>query len=294
LATPQFSADGKRLFVVGRSYRGELVRYDIKSGQFVPFLGGVSGESSAFSKDRNWVAYVSYPEGTLWRSRLDGSDRRQLTFPPRYAYGPHWSPDGKQILYSEFGSDGQLKACLISAEGGSCKQVTPPDPNFQGDPNWSPDGTKIVFSGEFNDPETEIRILDLATNKVSTLPGSRGIFSPRWSPDGRYIAATSFDGSRVMLFDFVNQQWKELEKGIVGWPNWSKDGRYLYYLELGGTGSVRRVNIATSKIEQIANLKNFTTTGRFGISLVLAPDDSPLMLRNAGTQDIYSLDWEEP
>jgi len=293
LATPQFSADGKRLFVVGRSYRGELMRYDIKSGQFVPFLGGVSGESPTFSKDGDWVAYVSYPEGTLWRSRLDGSDRRQLTFPPGYAYGPHWSPDGKQILYNELGSDGQPKACLISAEGGRCKQVTPSDPNFQVAPNWSPDGTKIVFSGEFNDPETEIRILDLATNEVFPVPGSRGIFAPIWSPDRHYIAAVSFDGSRVMLFDFVNQQWKELEKGIVGWPNWSKDGRYLYYLELGGTGSVRRVNIATSKIEQIANLKNFTTTGRFGISLVLAPDDSPLMLRNAGTQDIYSLDWEE-
>ena len=40
--------------------------------------------------------------------------------------------------------------------------------------------------------------------------------------------------------------------------------------------------------------KDFIGTGYFGVSLALAPDDSPLLLRNAGTQDVYALDWEEP
>jgi len=138
------------------------MRYDIRSGQFVSFLGGISGEYAAFTKDGEWVAYGSYPEGTLWRSKIDGSDRRQLTFPPGYALMPRWSHDGKQILYVEFGSDGRRKICLISAEGGSCKPITPPDKNFQGDPSWSPDAIKSVFSGEFNDPETRERHRGLA------------------------------------------------------------------------------------------------------------------------------------
>jgi Tol biopolymer transport system component len=95
LSTPVPSRDGKKLFVTGETDRGELVRYDIKSGQFVPFLGGISAEYFDVSKDGQWVAYVSYPEGTLWRSRADGSERLQLTFPPQFATVPHWSPDGK-------------------------------------------------------------------------------------------------------------------------------------------------------------------------------------------------------
>jgi len=28
--------------------------------------------------------------------------------------------------------------------------------------------------------------------------------------------------------------------------------------------------------------------------LSITPDDSPLLLKETGSQDIYSLDWEEP
>jgi ABC-type Mn2+/Zn2+ transport system ATPase subunit len=46
-----FRRDGKKLFVVGRTDRGELMRYVSKTGQFVPFLRGISGEFTAFSND---------------------------------------------------------------------------------------------------------------------------------------------------------------------------------------------------------------------------------------------------
>ena len=95
LSSPVHSTDGKKLFVVGRTFRGELTRYDLKSGRFEPYLGGISAEYVAFSKDGQWVAYVSFPEGTLWRSKADGSERLQLTYPPMYALMPRWSPDGK-------------------------------------------------------------------------------------------------------------------------------------------------------------------------------------------------------
>jgi Tol biopolymer transport system component len=94
LSSPLPSRDGKKLFVVGEADRGELVRYDLNSGQFVPFLGGISADFLAFSKDGQWVAYVSYPEGTLWRSKADGSERLQLTFGPGNPIMPRWSPDG--------------------------------------------------------------------------------------------------------------------------------------------------------------------------------------------------------
>ena len=97
--SPLPSKDGKKLFVVGALARGELARYDTKSAEFVPFLSGISADSVSFSKDGQWVAYFSYPEATLWKSKLDGSQRIQLSYPPLAALLPRWSPDGKQIVF---------------------------------------------------------------------------------------------------------------------------------------------------------------------------------------------------
>ena len=94
------SKDNKQIFAVGGSNRAEVIRYDFPSGQFVAYLSGISAESLAFSQDGQWVTYLSFPEGTLWRSKVDGSERLQLTFPPMRVFLPRWSPDGKQIVFN--------------------------------------------------------------------------------------------------------------------------------------------------------------------------------------------------
>ena len=236
LSSPLPSRDGKKLFVIGQTYRGELTRYDAKSGQFSPFLGGVSAEYVAFSKDGQWVTYVSYREGTLWRSKVDGSERLQLTYPPMYPVLPRWSPDGKNIIFFEFALSATKPARIyeVSAEGGSPQLLMPDDPRQQLDPNWSPDGSKIVFGNESNDPSSAIHVLDVASRKVSDLPGSQGLYSPRWSPDGRYISAFSADSMRLLLFDSQTQKWSELANGSLSWLNWSHDGQYVYVLDYRG------------------------------------------------------------
>ncbi len=296
LSSPLPSRDGKKLFVIGQTYRGELMRYDSKSGAFSSFLGGISAEYVAFSKDGLWVSYVSYPEGTLWRSRLDGSERLQLTYPPMYVVLPRWSPDGKKIVFFEFATSSEKPARIyeISSEGGSPRQLLPEDRRQQLDPNWSPDGNKIVFGGESNNPSSAIRVLDVATRQVSDLPDSQGFFSPRWSPDGRYISAFSADSLRLLLFDFKTQKWSELANGSLGWLNWSHDGQYVYVLDNRGNNAVVRIRISDRKSEPVADLKNFASAGRYGGSLVLTPDDAPLLLRDTGSQDVYSVDWEAP
>lgn len=91
--------------MVGHTNRGELTRYDMKSGRFEPYLGGISAEYVSFSKDGQWMAYVSFPEATLWRSKLDGSARLQLTYPPTKIMHPRFSPDGKNIVFFSFDSN---------------------------------------------------------------------------------------------------------------------------------------------------------------------------------------------
>ncbi len=76
------SRDGKQIFAIGAKQRGELVRYDVNAKQFVPFLFGISAFDPTFSRDGKWVAYTSYPDHMLWRSRSDGAERMQLTYPP--------------------------------------------------------------------------------------------------------------------------------------------------------------------------------------------------------------------
>ena len=120
--TPLPSKDGKKLFVVGALARGELSRYDARSAEFVPFLSGISADSVSFSKDGQWVAYVSFPEGTLWKSKLDGSQRIQLTYPPLTAAFPSWSPDGQQIVFYAF-SGPKPKLYTIATQGGTPSEM---------------------------------------------------------------------------------------------------------------------------------------------------------------------------
>jgi len=296
LSSPLPSKDGKKLFVIGQTYRGELMRFDGKSGKFSPFLGGISAEYVAFSKDGQWVTYVSYREGSLWRSKVDGSERQQLTYPPMYPVLPRWSPDGQKIIFFEFALSAAKPARIyqVSADGGSLQQLMPDDPRQQLDPNWSPDGSKIVFSNESNDPSGAIHVLDVASRQVSDLPNSQGLFSPRWSPDGRYISAFSSDSMRLLLYDSQTKSWDELANGSLSWLNWSHDGQYVYVLDYRGKDALVRIRISDHKTEQVVDLKKFATTGRYGGGLALAPDDSPLLLRDTGTQDVYSVDWETP
>ena len=291
---PVPSKDGKRLFVIGSQPRGELARYDAKSQQFVPYLSGLSADSVSISKDGQWVAFVSYPDGSLWRMKLDGSERLQLTFPPTSAYLARWSPDGKQIAFLATSPTKSWTIQLISADGGNPQEIF----SALGDPGWSADGTTLVFSDR-RSPEAEkkgsfsVQFMDLKTRKVTTLAGSEGFYSPRWSPDGRYVAALRAGPETLMLFDFSTQKWVQLEQLVVGYPSWSRDSKYIYFDSQGEDRAFYRVRISDHKLERLVSLKGLRLTGAFGWT-GLAPDDSPLVLRDAGTQEIYAFDWNAP
>ncbi len=293
--------DGKTLFAVAGLRRGELERYDAAAKTFESFLGGMSAQDVAFSKDGQWIAYVSFPEGTLWRSKLDGTEKLQLSSPPLYAMLPQWSVDGKEIVFYDREPSKVERIYEVSSAGGTPQELMPDQTGRQGDAVWSPDGDSLAFAGvantgaAANEAPSAIHILNIKTRQVTTLPDSRGLFSPRWSPDGRYLVAIHTDASDLMLFDFKTQKWSPLVTGTLGYPAWSHDGRFVYYLRFARSRRLERVAVAGGKIETVAELGTATLlTGVFGIWSGLTPDDVPLILKDTGSQEIVSMTWHQP
>ncbi|MGA2076310.1 MAG: protein kinase [Terriglobia bacterium] len=299
---PVPSTDGKKLFVIGAQLRGELTHYDSKSGQFAPYLSGISADELDFSKDGKWVVYVAYPEGTLWRSHIDASERLQLTYPPMWTGLPHWAPDGKQIAFCGNEPGRPFKIYIVSVDGGIPQPATPEGQN-ECDPTWAPDGNSLAF-GDFVGVESSgtkaIHVLDIQSQRVTTLPGSEGLFAPRWSPDGRYIVAQPIDQQKLFLFDVKNQKWSEFVGLPAGYYSWSRDGKFVYFdifsaNESTNEPAIYRVRVADRKVERVAGLKGYRRAmSSLGAWMGLAPDDSPMVLHDVGVQEIYALDVDFP
>jgi len=125
---------------------GELVRYDIKTGRLQPFLSGISADHLDFSRDGKWVTYVSFPDGTLWRSRVDGSEQLQLTMSPLEVALPRLSPDGTRIAFTGSLPGERWKIHVVSSLGGKADVVSE-GPYDEVDATWTPDGDSLIFGG---------------------------------------------------------------------------------------------------------------------------------------------------
>jgi Tol biopolymer transport system component len=183
---------------------------------------------------------------------------------------------------------------VVSSQGGQPHRLIPDDNEIQVDESWSPDGRRIVFHNwSLSTVDSALRILDLDSRRITDLPESVGIFSPRWSPDGRSIAAMSRHSPYLEVFNLDTNQWsKVLSHEGINFPSWSRDSRYLYILYVDQQPGVYRVSIKGGVPERIVDLRGFRHGGSLGYWLGLDPDDAPLLLRDVGTDDLYSLTLE--
>jgi eukaryotic-like serine/threonine-protein kinase len=300
--SPAPALSGNRLFVIGEQQRSELQRLDAKTGQFVPFLSGISAGQLDFSRDGQWVTYVSYPNYNLWRSRTDGNEKLQLlsTMIPEVA---RWSPDGKQLVFAATLPDGAQKVFLISADGGTPEKLLPDDAHWMDDPGWSPDGRSLVLAyappGAGGQAEDYYIVqYDLKTKKPTPITGGQQMFAPRWSPDGRHITTFSADQRRLLLLEVATGKWRELMTGkFLQFPNWTRDSKSIVLEDLGVDGpELDRIWVADGRKERVASLKNIPRPIVSGDQPWngLDPDNSPLIMRDVGTRELYSLELELP
>ena len=300
------SRDGKHIFAIGVKERGELVRYDKQTNQFAPFLSGISMRAPKFSQDGQWIVYLSFSDRSLWRSRVDGTDRMQLSYPPTQIDLSVISPDGKKIAFQS------IKGAIVvmNMDGTSRREIQRKDARLS---DWSPDGNSLVLVvpiegkrvGEENYQELET--FDLQSGKSSVVPLSQGIYATpssigvqaaAWLASNTLIAATLMSPTedqkswlKLVVLDLQSGNRTELVSGpIVGWSP-SPDRRYIYYRTGGTEPKCMRIRLSDRKVEEIAglDLRQKLTGG-----LSVAPDGSLMFLRYIGTQEIYSLNVKWP
>jgi hypothetical protein len=132
-----------------------------------------------------------------------------------------------------------------------------------------------------------LRVEDISTHQFTTIPDSNRLWSIRWSPDGRYVEARR-DGNSIVIYDFSKQKWTKIQDGPSDWQSWSRDSRFIYYFSWP-TSVVYRIPATGGIPEKIVDLHDFKQTGWAGSWMGLDLTDTPLLIRDTGTSDIYAL-----
>lgn len=172
---------------------------------------------ASYSPDGTLIAWeTGTVEGgqSLWIAKPDGSDARQLTTGRYYdiggiergSLGFIWKPDGTAILFAA-GDDQALDLYVIGIEAGSQDSPVAASPLNEYGATYAPDGRSISYLAA---PPYELATLTVANSDGSdTHPAVDGssqkfqLFTPRWSPDARFVIATTGAPDP----DFQNEIW---------------------------------------------------------------------------------------
>lgn len=266
------------------------------SQQFKPFLPGVPATDVNFSKNGSHIVYVCSPERTLWVDSVDNSHPLKIPLPTEDVELPRWSPDGRQIAFMGRMRGESRAVYIISAEGKNFRKVSTGS-DQKGAPTWSPDGQQLIY-GNVNCQELGncvIHRLDLETGKESLLPGSEGLSTARWSPDGHLVAALRTDTQEVFVYRFSEKRWWRIAENINGNDlEWSDDSKYLFAIRpIGKKPQILRISMADGSIEPVADLSPFSKTAEMDTWFTVSPDGVIIFRKAESRSEIYALRFKK-
>ena len=292
--------NGPRIFALGTHPQYQLMRFDPKEDKTIRILDDAGATDVDYSPDGEWIVYALRQNGTIWKSRKDGTGRLELTSTSPGAYAPSWSPSGKEILFTAFLLGKQPQLYIVPSGGGTPRSVLPggtPGMTLSGD--WSPDSKQIVMDYTEGDEnwQSHLQILDVATGKITKLAGTDGLTHPRWSPDGKHLAAVEKSTHRILLSDEEAKAWTYLTDAQN--PTsiyWAADGKTIYFQERGDPQkAVYRVRVGSNAREKILGFGPWLVNGAAQCHFTgVGPDGSIYATIDHGGTDLYALDLVLP
>ena len=169
----------------------------------------------------------------------DGSEQIRLSTYPSAETDPHWSPDGKWVIFSSNTNDRwevlllQVDASMVDPSHSPVKRLTDSEAREVG-PVWSPDGQKISYNSDVN-KHWSIWVMDAdGSNKKQLTGDDEDAGWPVWSPDGKKILywACKEGNHDVWVMDADGSNRKRLtdEPAWDGEGEWSPDGKQIVFV----------------------------------------------------------------
>ncbi len=203
---PIWSPDNSKLaFVSFRTGKPEINIYSYLDGSRLPFPMFNSFVSTPVISPGGTHLLFSLrtPRGDadIFLSKLDGSDRRNITNNPAIETSPTWSPSGKQIAFvsDREGAAGQVFICDI--DGANVRRIVKEGGDADS-PSWSPDGRWVAFHWKPHLAENyDVYIAEVSSGRIFQTTNNGGSNeNPTWAPDGRHLAFQSNRSGNVQIY----------------------------------------------------------------------------------------------
>ena len=262
-------------------YLTHLYMADTDGTNAYPFtFGDASASNPQWSSDGGLIAFTSRRSGknNLWLIRTHGGGAWQLTDVETGVAGFEWSPDGRRIAFTAatppsavvkkakqgkddayvVGEDPSMSHLWVVPvapdldEKPEARRLTEGTFNVGGGFDWSPDGTTIAFHHTPTSRASDWKLADISTIEVETgavkplAQTGAAELSPRYSPDGRYVAFIASDDPPtwgitrdIYVVEARGGTPRRLapthDRFFVDLAGWSADGQRLLFTETRGT-----------------------------------------------------------